>query len=613
MEQKQKFGRYEILERVGRGMQGTVYKARDPELDRLVAIKLLHTGEAGANLLEGGEAAPPPIPLEARISSKLRHPNIVSIFDYGHVGEHQFLVFEYVEGQTLRQMLGSQGSLSIVEVCRLALPIIGAIAYAHAEGVVHLDLSPRNILVDRNRNPRIMDFGLSQFSKSYKQSGDEIKGTPLYMSPEYFNGTPLGPYTDVYALGASFYQLVVGEPAVGGTTISEIANSIKHGAVDFSRLPSGEHKEGFTAVLKGCLEKDHRRRLQNGGLLRQVFDRFLSQHPVAELRSGPEVHSTVQFLLRRMQRKADFPSISRVLNDINRMTGETNSASAEKLANVILRDYALTNKLLKTVNSAFFGRAGGDVTSVSKAIVVLGAKKVRTIANSLAYFGKINGGGKALRDAMVRSFLSGLLARHLVQRSRVGDPEDGFICGLFRNLGENLTAYYFPEDHSEVAALARVNRGNHHAASRQVLGVSYAELGSEVAAIWGLPESIILSIKSEGAEPAGASATREERLRDCAVFANALCAIVELQTTEDQDAALDLLVGRFGPALAIDREFVCRLFGAGMDKLSENADMLEFDYAGSPFSIAARAWVDRLNARTSTKTITMPIPVHRAS
>jgi HD-like signal output (HDOD) protein len=334
----------------------------------------------------------------------------------------------------------------------------------------------------------------------------------------------------------------------------------------------------------------------------------LSRHPVAELRHGPDVHSTVQFLLRRMQRKADFPSISRVLTDINRMTGESNSASAEKLANVILRDYALTNKLLKTVNSAFFGRAGGDVTSVSKAIVVLGAKKVRTIANSLAYFGKINGGGKALRDAMVRSFLSGLLTRHLVQRSRAGDPEDGFICGLFRNLGENLTAYYFPEDHSEIAALARVNRGNHLAASRQVLGVSYAELGSEVAAIWGLPESIILSIKSEGAEPAGASAKPEDRLRDRAVFANALCAIVELPTAEDQDAALDLLLGRFGAALAIDREFVCRLFAAGMDKLSENADMLEFDYAGSPFSIAARAWVDRVSARTFTKTLPMMPP-----
>jgi serine/threonine protein kinase len=606
VEQKQKIGRYEIVDRVGRGMQGTVYKAHDPELDRLVAIKLLHTGETDG-LLEGAGSRPA-IPLEARISSKLRHPNIVSIFDYGQYHNHQFLVFEYVEGQTLRQMLGSQGSLSIVEICRLAAPIIDAIAYAHGEGVVHLDLSPRNILVDRNRNPRIMDFGLSQFSQSYVQQGDEIKGTPLYMSPEYFNGTPLGPYTDVYALGASFYQLVVGEPAVGGTTISEIANAIKHGSIDFGRLPAGEHKEGFTAVLKSCLEKDYRRRVQNGGQLKQVFDRFLTQHPVAELRHGQEVHSTVQFLLRRMQRKSDFPSISRVLNDINRMTGEGNSASAEKLANVILRDYALTNKLLKTVNSAFFGRAGGDVTSVSKAIVVLGAKNVRNIANSLAYFSRIKGGGKALRDAMVRSFLSGLLTRHLVQRARAGDAEEGFICGLFRNLGENLTAYYFPEDHGEIAALARRNRGDQHAASRQVLGVSYGELGGEVASIWGLPASIILAIRSPGSEPVGPSATPDELLRDRAVFANALCAIVDLPRPEEQDEALDLLLGRFGKALGIDRDFVCRLFAAGMDKLAENADMLEFDYAGSPFSVAARAWVDRVGGLTMTQTQPQPAP-----
>jgi serine/threonine protein kinase len=595
VEQKQKFGRYELVERIGRGGQGTVYKAHDPELDRLVAIKLLHLGGLDGDPLEGGEARPA-IPLEARISSKLRHPNIVSIFDYGHVDSHQFLVFEYVEGQTLRQMLGSQGNLSIVEICRLAAPIIDAIAYAHSEGVVHLDLSPRNILVDRNQNPRIMDFGLSQFSQSYLQPGDEIKGTPLYMSPEYFNGTPLGPYTDIYALGASLYQLVVGEPTVGGTTISEIANSIKHGTVDYDLLPSCEHKEGFTAVLKGCLEKDYQRRLQNGGRLRQVFDRFLSQHPVPELRNGPEVHSTVQFLLRRMQRKADFPSISRVLNDINRMTGEGNSASAEKLANVILRDYSLTNKLLKTVNSALFGRSGGDVTSVSKAIVVLGAKNVRNIANSLAYFSRIKGGGKALRDAMVRSFLSGLLTRHLVQRSKAGDAEEGFICGLFRNLGENLTAFYFPEDHSEISALARRNGGDPLAASRQVLGVSYAELGSEVAAIWGLPESIIQCIKSEGSLPGGAPATPEERIRDRAVFANALCAIVELPGRAEQNAAFDLLVGRFGPALGIDKSYVGRLFAAGMEKLAENSDMLEFDTSASPFCIAARAWLERISA-----------------
>lgn len=604
MEDKQKIGRYEIVERIGRGMQGTVYKARDIELDRLVAIKLLHTGAPGSTLSDETENGGS-VPLEARISSRLRHPNIVSIFDFGWFHNNQYLVFEYVEGQTLRQRLGAHGSLSIPQICRLAVPIVDAIACAHGAGVVHLDLSPRNILIDSGENPRIMDFGLSQFSKSYQQEGEEIKGTPLYMSPEYFTGAPLGPYTDIYALGASFYQLVVGEPCVGGTTISEIAEQIQHGTVDLGRLPACEEKEGFAAVLRACLEKNYRKRLQNGGELKQLLQRFLSQHPLNEIGPSAEVHSTVQFLLRRMQRKSDFPSVSRVLNDINRLTEDANGSSADKLANVILRDYALTNKLLKTVNSAFFSGAGRDVTSVSKAIVFLGVKKVRSIANSLAYFGKLKGSGKnsRLRDAMVRSFLSGLLTRHLVQRAKHGDAEEGFICGLFQNLGENLTAYYFPEDHAEILTMAKQNRGDRMAASRRVLGVSFAELGAEVAKIWGLPDSIVTSIGGLAGEPGGATQTTEEFLRDRAVFANELCAIVELPTAEEQDAAFTALAARFGPAFAIDEAYVVRLFAAGMEKLAENADMLEFDYRSSAFCRAAGDLLARLSPEAGPQTV----------
>ena len=188
--------------------------------------------------------------------------------------------------------------------------------------------------------------------------------------------------------------------------------------------------------------------------------------------------------MRADDREADFPSTSRVLNDINRLTGDASGSSAAKLANVILRDYALTNKLLKLVNSAFFA-GGGEISNVSRAIVVLGVQKVRSIANSLAYFGNMGGNGNdTLRDAMVRSFLSGLLARHLVQRSKRGDPEEGFICGLFQNLGENLTAYYFPEDHAEIRELAAGSQGDVASGSNRVIGVGFAELGVEVARVW---------------------------------------------------------------------------------------------------------------------------------
>lgn len=597
--EQQKIGRYEIADSIGRGMQGSVYQARDPELDRLVAIKILHPGTPGTDLV-GNEDTELKTPLEARISSKLRHPNIVSIYDFGHHEGRQYLVFEYVEGDTLRQLLGANGMLSIEQVCRFAVPIAEAIAYAHGQGVVHLDLSPRNILVDATQNPRIMDFGLSQFSHNYVQQGDEIKGTPLYMAPEYFSGAPLGPYTDIYALGASFYQLVCGEPVVSGSSIPELASKIEKGAIDYSRIPKGEHSEGFTALLRACLEKDYRKRLQNGSQLRQLLQRFLSQNPVDVQTPGSEIHSTVQFLLRRMQRKKDFPSISRVLTDINRLTDDGDTSSTEKLANVILRDYALTNKLLKLVNSAFFsGVGGGEVTSVSKAVVLLGFKKIRSVANSLAYFRGVQGSpdNVRLRDSMIRSFLSGLLTRHLVQRAKRGDPEEGFICGLFQNLGENLAAYYFPDDLDEILAMTRTGQDDKSSASRRVLGVSMADLGVEVAKIWGLPDSIIAAIRGVEGPLDEAVESGDEFLRNRAVFANELCAVVEITDRAQQDQALDQLAARFGNQLDIDKAFMCRLFAAGMEKLSENAEILEFDYQASPYCRSAGAWLERIYPR----------------
>jgi serine/threonine protein kinase len=589
---KHLIGRYEVVERIGRGMQGTVFLATDPVLDRPVAIKLLHGDDP---LEQTGEHGEPP--LEARISSRLRHPNIVSIFDIGTTNGIPYLVFEYVQGQTLRQLLSAHGTLPLERVCALAMPILDAIAHAHDQGVVHLDLSPRNVLIDSDGKPRVMDFGLSQFAHNLQREGDEVKGSLLYMAPEHFQHGTLGTYTDVYALGAMFYQLVCGVTTVDGDSVEHVVKAILNDAVDMSRIPESPFGRAFGEFLQGSQQKNFRMRYRDGAAMRDALAQFLSENPVETRLESASIrsHSTVQFLLRRMQRKEDFPSISRVLVDINRLTNEGGkAASAEKLANIILRDYGLTNKILKTVNSAMYARAGGEVTSISRAIVVLGFDRVRSIANSLAYFSKLQSASSSvlLRDSMIQSFLGGLLTRHLAQRAKLRDPEEAFICGLFHSLGENLSIYYFPEDHAEIKELVDAQLENKTAASVRVLGVSFAELGGEVARIWHLPDAIVGAILPA---PAAAETPDEHAvLRDRAAFANELCALVNFRSADGQDTAFESLMHRYGETLGVDAEFACKLFAAGLEKLKQNSEILEFDTARSPFCQAAEAWLARV-------------------
>lgn len=579
-------------------MQGTVFLSRDPVLDRSVAIKLLHGSDPIDH--ERDDLDPP---LEARISSRLRHPNIVSIYDIGMEHGIPYLVFEYVQGQTLRQLLSAHGKLPLERVCELALPILDAMAHAHGEGVIHLDLSPRNVLIDGKGSPRVMDFGLSQFAHKEREDSDEVRGSLLYMAPEHFTRDPLGTFTDVYALGAMFYQLVCGTTTVDGETVEEVVKKIVKEPADLSALPDGPVGEAFAAFLRGSQQKDVRMRYRDGGEMREALKQFLAQTKI-ELRSDADsarTHSTVQFLLRRMQRKEDFPSISRVLIDINRLTNQSNSASAEKLANIILRDYALTNKILKIVNSAFYARVGGEVTSISRAIVVLGFDRVRATANSLAYFSKLQGAGTSplLRDSMIMSFLSGLIARHLAQRARLRDSEEAFICGLFQNLGENLAIYYFPEDHIEIKELVDAELEDKIAASQRVLGVSFAEIGVEVAKIWHLPESIIAAIRAPIADE---SQSPYAPIAERAAFANELCSLVSLKAVEGQDAALDRLLLRYASTLDVTREFVFKLLAAGLAKLEQNAQILDFDCESSAFCHAALAWLDRVDPERDAET-----------
>ncbi len=585
---QQSIGRYDVLSELGKGSQGTVFLAHDPQLERNVAIKLLDTG------IEEFRIEPGQVPLEGKIAGRLTHPNIIPVFDVGAVDGATYLVFEYVKGSTLREWLNDKGPMSIKQAVPLIATVLDAVAAAHEAQVVHLDLNPRNVLVTPDGVPRIMDFGLSQYVDHTPRDSTVATGTLRYMAPEHFTGEPLGPATDVFALGSTFYELVTGKRAMNGSTVVQIMRRIRQESPDYGALRIHPEGDAFVRFLKGALNKDIGGRYADGRAMREALQLFIDDAGLGEQAAAiGQQHSTIEFLLRRMQRKKDFPGVSRTLADINRLTGGDSDASAEKLTTVVLRDFALTNKLLKLVNSAFYGSRAVEVTSVSQAIVILGIEKLRMTANSLTLFGHLAGSGSTaeLKDSMTKSFLAGLIARHLAQQARLPAAEEAFICGMLRNLGENLVIYYFSEEFEEICEHARDRGLNRDNAARGVLGVSYSDLGAAVARSWQMPRLIVTTMRPLPDGPVPKADDDESRLWQSVEFANELCALAGDDDASTRDLALELLVERFADAVKTDTDYCVRLLAAGLEKLKQHASIFEIDVPKSAYCRSVERWL----------------------
>jgi cyclic di-GMP phosphodiesterase len=197
-------GPYRIVERIGRGGMATVYKAYHPALDRYVAIKVL------PDFFAEDEGYRERFQQEAKSVARLKHPNILSVFDFGHEGGITYLVLELISGGTLADRLG--GQMDLHDVIALLRPLAGALDHAHSEGVLHRDIKPSNILLHRDGTPVLGDFGLAKMAASVRKltASGTVLGTPEYMSPEQAAGDELGPRSDLYSLGIVAYEMLTG-------------------------------------------------------------------------------------------------------------------------------------------------------------------------------------------------------------------------------------------------------------------------------------------------------------------------------------------------------------------------------------------------------------------
>lgn len=220
-----KLGKYELLEYLGYGAMARVYKAHHTELERMAAIKVLHSHYASdSDFLHQFKA-------EAQNLAFLRHPNIVQVYDASISGEYPNLVMEYIEGPTLKEIIESfrfrKARIPLIRCLRVIYSIGLALAYAHQRGMVHRDVKPSNVMVEKSGRVVLADFGLARLStrKSETETGT-LKGTPAYMSPEQALGQSSNPRSDIYSIGVFFYELLTGR--LPYTDENPLAIAMKH-------------------------------------------------------------------------------------------------------------------------------------------------------------------------------------------------------------------------------------------------------------------------------------------------------------------------------------------------------------------------------------------------
>ncbi len=293
-ENARSIGRYEILAEIGRGAMGVVYKARDPNIDRVVAVKTISLFDLDpADDQEYRQR----FYLEARTAGRLSHPGIVTIFDVGTNPETgaPYLVMEYVAGSSLSKLLAAgQGRLPLGPALQLVQEIAEALHYAHGEGVIHRDIKPANILLTPEGKGKIADFGIARFDQHHLTLPGRVMGSPAYMAPEQVEGEPTDARSDLFSLGVVLYTALTGHrPFQGNSTATvcfKLANRdpLPVSAWDLD-LPSE-----LDQLLARAMAKDPARRFQSGLEMAQALRRFRE-----EFESAPEPLAEIMRIIAR--------------------------------------------------------------------------------------------------------------------------------------------------------------------------------------------------------------------------------------------------------------------------------------------------------------------------
>lgn len=588
----QLIGRFEILRELGKGGQGAVYLARDPQLDRQVAIKTLRKSGHDTEQLTN----------EARIVSKLQHSNIIALYDSDEHKGTPYLVYAYVEGKTLAQLLKEKKTLSFVQAAEIACGVLEGLAYAHSQGVAHLDVKPANVMITNTGIPMVMDFGLAKADSGPVQAQDFIpSGTPRYVAPEMISGQSGDYLADIYSAGTMLYEMVTGKFAVNGNEIYEILNRVAHDKIAAPSTQNDRVDEKLESIILKAVSKNPDERYPSASDMRQALQEYLGEAGEAVNAQRGGDHSTLEFLLRRMRNKKDFPALSASISEINRIVS-SESTSSSKLASVILQDFALTTKLLKLVNAAAYGRFGGTINTISKAVVILGFETVRSIAASLILIEFLQNKPQAaqLKDEIINAILSSVVAAKLSVGHNIRDVEEVMVCSMFHNLGRMLSTYYFFDESQQILRLMEQRESEENAAIK-VLGISTSELGLGVAHSWNFSPRLIAGMRKLDKENIRPANTELEQLSLRVNLANDLCEIAASSDIQDKQQSLRDLAKQYGNATKISEKDLSAALDTGLNEITTRSVMLGISTGKSPLLDKVREWNKKLPDTDSAK------------
>lgn len=577
---EQLIGRFEILKELGKGGQGVVYLARDPQLDRQVIINTLRNFSSKHEQLMH----------EARIISKLQHPNIVPLFDTGVHQGVPFLVYAYIEGKTLEQLLKQQNTLPFVQAAEIICGVLEGLAHAHAQGVIHLDVKPANVMIDNNGLPMLMNFSLATDSGGLGQNNSVIiSGTPQYMAPERISGGEIDALADIYAVGVMLYEMVTGESAVSGDNVYTVLNRAEHQGIAAPSTHNERVDEKLENIILKAVAKTAEERYPTAVMMKQALQDYLGDtHHEASIMNG--THGTLEFLLRRMRSKSDFPALSHIISEINKIVS-SESESSSKLARTILGDFALTNKLLKLVNTASYGQFGGTINTISKAVVILGFETVSNIAMTLILMEFMQNKAQAvqLKDEVVKSIFSSIVAAQLSVGHNIRDAEEIMVCAMFHNLGRILATFYFFDESQDISRLVEQGESEDKAAIK-VLGISYPELGLGVARSWNFPPRLMAGMRKLSGGKVNATNSDLEYITVTVNLAHELSHIAAAPDPENKHQSLVKLIKRYERATKVSERELSDAIEGGLKELAIRSGILGINTHKSPLLQRVKEW-----------------------